>query len=253
MRYQFRPILKRERKSLIFRMNCFENNVTFAVHNILREKMKSRLAVILALLTVTGCSVNRNIYTIKGSFEECNEPMVWLVSGNEAVDSTQITDGTFTFNGTVDSPIIAYICTAPDRSIAEFECEFILEPGRLAMSRLYDTEVYIMEGSTLNNRLAALEKRSIDMVKKYALNKANSMDNFEKEIYRQWNLLLTSNLDANTDNIFGLYCLRELSYEDLEPEEIIKYLNLFPDTLKENSLWKSLHESYSESSEDLTD
>lgn len=38
MRYQFRPILKRERKSLIFRMNCFENNVTFAVHNILREK-----------------------------------------------------------------------------------------------------------------------------------------------------------------------------------------------------------------------
>ncbi|MBR4842868.1 MAG: AhpC/TSA family protein [Bacteroidaceae bacterium] len=204
---------------------------------------KNRVALVLSALLLAGCVSNKSLYTLNGLFEGCDEPMVWLVCGNDVLDSVSLDGGAFVFSGEVQNPTMAWVCTAPNHRMADFECEFILEPGTLVMSKLADAEQYVVKGSRSNDLLSALEQRSVEIVKEYA--QSHDMEGIEEEMDRQWNSLLQSGLKDNTDNMFGLYCLRELSYEALEPQEIMDYLLLFPESVKEDRLWKSLETSTS--------
>ena len=205
-------------------------------------KRNGIISVLSAMLLV-GCGANKSLYTLNGTFEDCEEPMVWLVLGNDVIDSVHVDGGSFSFNGEVQNPGMAWVATARNHRQADFECEFILEPGTLVMSRLDDTGQYAVKGSRSNDLLAALEQRSLDIVKEYA--QSHDMEGIEEEMESQWNGLLQAGLKENTDNMFGLYCLRELSYEALEPEQIMDYLHLFPENIRENNLWKSLEASTS--------
>lgn len=204
---------------------------------------KNRVALALSALLLAGCGANKSLYTLNGMFEDCDEPMVWLVCGNDVLDSIALDGGSFSFSGEVQNPTMAWVCTAPNHRMADYECEFILEPGTLVMSKLPDAEQYVVKGSKSNDLLAALEQRSVEIVKEYA--QSHDMEGIEEEMDRQWNSLLQSGLKDNTDNMFGLYCLRELSYEALEPQEIMDYLVRFPESIKEDRLWKSLETSTS--------
>ncbi|MBO4268796.1 MAG: DUF4369 domain-containing protein, partial [Bacteroidaceae bacterium] len=129
---------------------------------------KNRVALVLSALLLAGCVSNKSLYTLNGLFEDCDEPMVWLVCGNDVLDSVSLDGGAFAFSGEVQNPTMAWVCTAPNHRMADYECEFILEPGTLVMDKLADAEQYVVKGSRSNDLLAALEQRSVEIVKEYA-------------------------------------------------------------------------------------
>ena len=107
----------------------------------------NRVVLALSAMLLAGCGTNKNLYTLKGVFEDGDEPMVWLVCGNDVIDSMSVDGGAFSFSGEVQNPTLAWVCTAPNHRMADFECEFILEPGILVMSKLPDAEQYVGEGA----------------------------------------------------------------------------------------------------------
>ena len=54
------------------------------------EMKNNRVALALSALLLAGCGANKSLYTLNGMFEDCDEPMVWLVCGNDVLDSVAL-------------------------------------------------------------------------------------------------------------------------------------------------------------------
>ncbi len=112
--------------------------------------MKKAFQVIctVAVIAILGSCGNKNQYTINGTVgaEEMNGKMVYLYNSDDPsapADSALVTDGKFTFNGTVEEPWIAMMVGEA------FESLCIIESGVITVS---DETV---GGTPLNDKMQA--------------------------------------------------------------------------------------------------
>ena len=121
------------------------------------KKIHQILCAAAVLATICACG-SKNEFTINGTVDmpELEGQTVYIMnfydSDNGPVDSTILTDGKFTFTGTVDEPWYAAIgCPG-----SPFTAFVVVEPGNITLS-----DNFTIGGTPLNDRLMA-SRESVD-------------------------------------------------------------------------------------------
>ena len=110
----------------------------------------NRVVLALSAMLLAGCGTNKNLYTLKGVFEDCDEPMVWLVCGNDVIDS--ITLG-------VECNLITFsnTCSLPEQLVGLNLCGQLTVSGRAVVEVIQSGVVPVF----LYCVLESLDKRNV--------------------------------------------------------------------------------------------
>jgi len=84
-----------------------------------------------------------------------------------------------------------------------------------------------------------MAKKSLELTNYYESHEGQ--EGVIEEVEGKWNSYLEQNAGKHTDNMFGLACLRELSYEQ-DPTVTRKMLDAFRIDIRKSELWKNLDE-----------
>lgn len=185
---------------------------------------------------VCSCAGNGNGFQIDGR-SDCLEGKLYLVGPDGVMDSCVVKDGKFSFKGTIDIPERATIMDAPTRAKTSLRIPLYVEPGRISF--VEKDEEFIISGTPSNdaqekfyNESAAIEE---------AFNNAMLSEAQQDSIYESYYELEKNTMLANKDNIFGLYMLLNLSYDEVYVgQELIDQLNDFPESIQKSSGWKQV-------------
>ncbi len=201
-----------------------------------------KFALIMTVMAMLASCQGQNKYSLTGQFKDCADQTIYLLCSGNVLDSVYSADGSFSFEGTVDTPEFAYI--ANNRAIrqASLDCQFILEPGKLVMEPLPDFGEYIVKGSRANNLMAGLSDQSAKLTQYYEQNEGK--EGIIDEVQTKYNDLLIKGVKENTDNMFGMVCLRELAYEQ-DPATTRSMLDSFDAKIQKSKLWQTINESNS--------
>ena len=203
------------------------------------NNMKKLLFLLAITATLTCCS-NKSNYTLSGSFDDFNGQTVWLISSNEPIDSVQTTDGSFTFTGKAPIPSIAYVADARSAREAKQRCMFFLEPGTLTMEKNSDEGTqYVVHGTKSNDLLAGYDAIEDELEEYYKQNQ--DKEGIDDEIEKRYNEILSKQVKDNLDNMYGLYCLSDLSYMQ-SPELTRALLSTFSKEMCKTKLWNTIDE-----------
>ena len=198
-----------------------------------------RITLSLLLLTVLySCSGQQTSYYLHGAIEDKDISTLYLISSGQVIDSAAVSsDGTFSFNGDVTLPKLAYIANTRNTRIASLSCTVILEPGDLTMVPLGFYDEYKVTGSKTNQLLNTLSEKSIELTLYYE--EHEGQDGVLDEVRQKWRNFLLDGVKKNKDNLFGLVCLHEVA-DDLEPGQVRDMLDSFKKPMQETDMWKSL-------------
>lgn len=123
--------------------------------------------LVSAIAAIVGCGKSTH-YTINGRLElpEFNNSQIYLIdmTSNEPVDSTQMSNGTFHFEGEVENAYMSYIVAVGDGINARLAC--VIEPGEIYIDLNSDS----LSGTQMNEEL-------------YAFSKASQASKFATELY----------------------------------------------------------------------
>lgn len=102
-----------------------------------------------AFLTLCASCSNRQQFTINGTFgdSQWDGHKAYLLNATGIVDSADITEGRFTFSGTVAEPWIGTVAAESDGVRAQLDC--IVEPGTINIDIVNDA----LAGTPLNDSL----------------------------------------------------------------------------------------------------
>ncbi|MBO6079327.1 MAG: AhpC/TSA family protein [Bacteroidaceae bacterium] len=201
--------------------------------------MKKLLFLLAITATLTCCS-NKSNYTLSGTFDDFNGQTVWLISSNEPIDSVQTSDGSFMFTGKASVPSIAYVADARSAREAKQRCMFFLEPGTLTMEKNSDEGTqYVVHGTKSNDLLAGYDAIEDELEEYYKQNQ--DKEGIDDEIEKRYNEILSKQVKDNLDNMYGLYCLSDLSYMQ-SPELTRALLSTFSKEMCKTKLWNTIDE-----------
>lgn len=191
--------------------------------------MKKALFFIAGCMLIAACSNN---YVLDGTISSSkileNNPATAVLmdpSSNSAVDSCEIVDGKFHFEGPAATDIMYSVAIAgPDGSARPLSiAKFVPEKGKISMD-LGDEEI-TLTGSAINDALGSFLKESTALITSL---RAADDENEADEIYKKYNALNLKLFEDNKDNILGLQGLKSIIY-DLSSEEIEEKLQGVPE------------------------
>lgn len=203
--------------------------------------MNKAIAIIALAAAVCSCGNKNGNYTVNGQFEGFSGKL-WLVADDQPIDSVKTSDGNFTFKGVCEVPAIAYVCDSPNRREAETGLMFFLEPGDIHMeSNKAISGNYYMAGTTSNDKKAEYTLRSIELVQEWTSRMGDP--NLNAEIDSIEAAMTTGAIKSNPDNMYGLWQLKQYSYELTDAAELESYLNAVAPELRNTQLYKGMEES----------
>lgn len=190
--------------------------------------MKKILALVMVATALVGCNTNRcEIVGKLGNFD--GEGYVYLTNmwdSRSVIDSAEIVDNTFHFKSVKCDPTFAHIIAKNGQPITVL----FVENGKVEISGDIEQEDVDICGTPANDAMSVYMKRSREIYKKYreavqggdmAAAKAA-----EDELYAFYDEMLA----ANTNNIFGLFMIRQVSYSK-SAAEVIKVLEAMPESI----------------------
>lgn len=202
--------------------------------------MKKLTLFLLLAATLTACSGNNTTYSIHGSFNNSKSQTAYLICSSKVIDSTAVNNNQFTFNGDAAIPQMVYVADARSTREADNSYMIILEPGVLSVSpKDDDPEDYLVTGSKSNELMNDFSKKVKELTNYYKEHQDD--EGIMEETDAKYNKLLSDGIAQYPDLMYGLICLRELSYEQ-EPELTRDMLDSFSDAIRKSELWKSLDE-----------
>ena len=202
--------------------------------------MKKASFILLLATILTACTGTNNTYFIHGNFPNSENQTIYLICSNRVIDSTTVKDGEFTFNGDATIPQIAYVADARTVRAAQNSCVIALEPGLLSVFPLEDSDGYYATGSKSNDMLTIFAKFEKDLSDYYDQHKDE--EGAVDEIDSKYNKFLIDGVAQNPDKMYGLYCLKELAYEQ-DPALTRSMLDIITPDIRKSELWKSLDET----------
>ena len=203
--------------------------------------MKKTSFLLLLTALLTACAEPNDIYYLHGYFHNTQSSTAYIISGGQAIDSTQLDDkGGFVFKGTNTLPQLVYVADASNLRAASNACQLVLEPGLLSIFPRPDHEgEYDALGTESNDLLTEMNKKENELSHLY--NEYHNDEDKQAELEDQWNDYLLKGAKKHSDIMFGLVCLRELAYEQ-DAAVTRKMLDAVKPQLRETDLWKSLDE-----------
>lgn len=197
--------------------------------------MKKTLILTAALLAAATSLTAQNYVvnaTVEGSTYVGQQAKLYDLSSQTTLDSAIVTKkGTFTFQGTVDQPQLAYI-SVKGKDLSSSSLNIILEPGdKKASTITADITHDMVKGTPLNNRLndyykvVSSRSRQKELEKYYtqyveakddaARNRAeqlyDSVDNLDRQMLKEESLRAYSD---NKDNVVGAYAMYVIASAD---------------------------------------
>lgn len=203
--------------------------------------MKKFLTIIALAAAVCSCGNQNDRYTVIGQLADYSGKL-WLIADDQPIDSLKSKDGSFLFEGKVKVPAIAYVCNAPNRRDAGIGLMFFLEPGEIVMkvNSANDGQAY-MTGTKSNDKKAEYTLKSLELAQQWAQREDDPK--LEAEIDSVEYAMTMSAIKDNTDNMYGLWQLKQYSYELTDADELQSYLNEVAPELRKCKLYKSMEES----------
>ena len=203
--------------------------------------MKKTSLFLLMAAFLTACVDTDNIYYLHGYFHNTESSTAYIISGGQAIDSTAI-DSTnhFVFTGTNTVPQLVYVADANNLRAARNACQLVLEPGMLSIFPRPDHEgEYDALGTESNNLLTEMDKKEQELERLYNENRDD--EDKQAQLVDQWTEYLQNGAKKHNDIMFGLVCLRELSYEQ-DAAVTRDMLDAVKPNLRETDIWKKLDE-----------
>ena len=173
------------------------------------------IALPVLLVAIVGCGGNKIEYTINGTladeaFEGVNVYMFDVENELEKMDSAVITNGTFTFKGELESPIVVrLVALTKDNKYKVVEC--VVESGTI-IADLDESQVL---GTPQNESLAQMltidreEKAAMQELYEYLATSSEEERNVLETKYDSlWKMRIAAyekTYRENTDNILGAY------------------------------------------------
>lgn len=161
------------------------------------------IALPVLLVAIVGCGGNKNKYTINGTladeaFEGANVFMINVENQAEKLDSAVVTNGTFTFNGKLESPVIAnIIALTTGNNHKMVEC--VVENGTIAV----DMDNSKVSGTPQNEALMQIA----NTVKDYKA--------YLRELYKEYLAAPSEEerklVEAKYDSVLEIYTAKELA------------------------------------------
>ena len=187
--------------------------------------MKKAFFYLLALgMLVSACSKNEKKFELKGSIVGLKDGYVWLMKRNSrqwvAIDSVKVTNGSFSFNGSVNQPemyslkvsdagsISFFIENAPIKIEASVD---LLDSAKVSGSSSNDLYINYQKSLTVySTQIESLYNtyKTADVAARTVLEKQlDSVSNLEKVKVKEF-------IGANPQSVVAAYVLlKELSYE----------------------------------------
>ena len=188
-----------------------------------------------ALATALLCSCGGASYTITGRYELPPGDSVYLRASDNTVLAAGIVDAdtTVSLKGTVTTPEMVFLA---NRSQTNRPAFFFLEPGNIRIGA-YDSSLgyYPVTGTPLNDKKTAFE----DKMKVIGEKVKKGGQPFE-EILAECSALYTQTVDANLDNVFGVYIFNNYEYQEIknDPEKAKTRLAQFTPEMQAHSMLK---------------
>lgn len=203
--------------------------------------MKKTTYLLSLTVLLTACANQNDIYFLHGYFHNTQSNTAYIISGGQAIDSTQLDDkGGFVFKGTNTLPQLVYVADANNLRAAKNACQLVLEPGLLSIFPRPDHEgEYDALGTESNDLLTEMDKKEQELSELF--NQYRDDEDKQAELIDQWNEYLQNGAKKHKDIMFGLVCLRELSYEQ-DAATTRKMLDAVKPNLRETDIWKKLDE-----------
>ena len=161
------------------------------------------IALPVSLVAIVGCGGNKTEYTINGTlsdeaFEGANVFMINVENQAEKLDSAVVTNGTFTFNGQLESPVIAnIIALTTGNNHKMVEC--VVENGTIAV----DMDNSKVSGTPQNEALMQIA----NTVKDYKA--------YLRELYKEYLAAPTEEerkaVEAIYDSVVTIYQAKEIA------------------------------------------
>jgi len=203
--------------------------------------MKKTLPLLFLSVLMVACADTNDMYYLHGYFHNTDSNTAYIISSGQAIDSTKM-DSThhFVFTGTQVTPQLVYVADARTVRAANNACQVVLEPGMLSIFARPDHEgEYDVLGTESNNLLTEMDKKERELEQKY--DELNGQQKEQDKLVDEWYSYLRNNAKKHTDILFGVVCLREVSYEQ-DPAVTRKMLDAFKPQLQQSEIWKQLDE-----------
>ena len=203
--------------------------------------MKKTFLFLLLTAILWSCAEPNDIYYLHGNFRNTGSNTAYIISGGQAIDSTAM-DSThcFVFKGFNTLPQLVYVADASNLRAARNVCQLVLEPGLLSIFPRPDHEgQYDALGTESNELLTEMDKKEQELSELF--NQYRDDEDKQAELIDQWNEYLQNGAKRHKDIMFGLVCLRELSYEQ-DPSLTREMLDAVKPSLRKTDIWKNLDE-----------
>ena len=197
--------------------------------------MKKMFFAVVALAVAVGCSSNKSVVVAEVSnladVEKVYLADLW--SGREIIDSTTVENGRFKFVRKGEPTFAAVV--AGGQPIAYF----FTEPGEVMLSGDLLHNPARVSGTPANEALTVFMDESTQLRENY---QNAEMEEDMTAVERSYNRLVAETIEANRDNLLGVYMLYMQSYE-LPSYEMLAKLEELSDEMKAHSLIAKLKTS----------
>jgi thiol-disulfide isomerase/thioredoxin len=176
--------------------------------------MKKILFAAAAALVLAACTKpNPNAYIINGTVANADGETVYLLAGTDTLGVDVVKDGTYKFEGVVESPKNA--TTFISNKLYD---ELILEPGVISQN----IDNHDVSGTPLNDEMTELSNKIISIIKELDDENANqdSLMSIYKAIFRE-------TAEKHAGNPLGLKFFEELAYE-MTKAQLDSVIALYP-------------------------
>lgn len=180
--------------------------------------MKKMIFAVLAMAALVGCS-SQPKYTISGLAEEAET--IYLMKGNQVIDSVAVVDGRFEFEGVYTEPMFAYVANNQNLRAATLRARVLVEQGEMVVAKNEHDE-YIVTGTPANDANTALINAITPLGEEYNTATAER----RAEIMAEYEAVKEAAYEANKTNLLGVELLHDKAYSmsGVELQEAISTL-----------------------------
>lgn len=181
----------------------------------------------IAAIALLACSCGKkNGYTITGDVTGLTGNVTLMDENGDNIAEAPVTDGKFTFTGTVDEPTLALLANEGQPMAMLF-----LEPGKIKVEGSTDDMLQIT-GTKANNGNTTFSNEQYAIMERFY---GASSEEERQAIAEEMKSGVANTIDQNLDNYFGLYLLTNV-LNDWSGDQILSKLNEFTPAMQNTKL-----------------
>lgn len=191
----------------------------------------------IALVSALLCACGEPQYKISGNVEGLDGMVYMLDSKRNPIDSVQVADGKFEFQGEFTEAKRIYITDNSDLSQVEKYVMLFIEEGKILVQE--NENGLFATGTPSNDAYSAYNDQAEKLFKEYDAEETTAER--RNQIDEEYDQMTMQSVKDNLDNLFGMYQFGSVFY-DLDGQGAIDLLEQFSDEFKASESWKSYME-----------